>query len=248
MTNDISSLIWVLATFLLAGLVKGITGMGLPTVAMALLSIVYSPVVAATLLIVPSLATNAWQFIAGAYWYSVLHRLQSMMLCIVIGTFLGAPFMHQLDAQWAACGLGVALLVYSLYGWWAPNVSIAKKNEVWLSPVMGLMTGCVTGATGVFVLPAVPYLQGLGMQRDELIQALGLSFTVSTLSLLLSLALQHSLQAVHLTLSLTAVLPAIVGMGLGTVIRQRVSASQFRCWFLLTLTLLAIDLITRPLR
>ena len=55
----------VFATFLAAGLVKGVTGMGLPTVAMGMLGALISPLVAASLLIVPSFATNVWQLFAG---------------------------------------------------------------------------------------------------------------------------------------------------------------------------------------
>ena len=52
-------------TFLLAGIVKGVTGMGLPTLAMGLLGAVMPPVTAASLLIVPSFVTNIWQLFAG---------------------------------------------------------------------------------------------------------------------------------------------------------------------------------------
>ncbi|WAM56866.1 sulfite exporter TauE/SafE family protein [Vreelandella venusta] len=248
MTNDIATLIWLLSAFLLAGLVKGVTGMGLPTVAMALLGALYSPVVAAALLIVPSLITNVWQFLKGGYRWHVLSRFSSMMLGIPVGAFLGAPLLSQLDADWAAFSLGCALMLYSIYSFWAPAINILPKYEPWLSPIIGLLTGWITGATGVFVLPAVPYLQALGIARNELIQALGLSFTVSTLALLSSLAVQHSLETVHLALSLYAVLPALAGMWLGGLIRSRISTVQFRCWFLLTLSLLAVDLMSRPFR
>ena len=248
MTNDIDIFIWLLATFLLAGMVKGITGMGLPTVAMAILGALYSPVVAAALLIVPSLITNFWQFLSGGYRWLVLTRFLSMMLGILVGAFLGAPLLSQLDKEWAAFGLGSALLLYSLYSFFAPALIILPKYEAWLSPIVGLLTGWITGATGVFVLPAVPYLQALGLQKNELIQALGLSFTVSTLALLSSLAVQHSLDVEHLKLSIYAVVPALAGMWLGSVIRKRVSVAQFRLWFLITLSLLAMDLMSRPFR
>ena len=50
------------------------------------------------------------------------------------------------------------------------------------------MTGIITAATGVFVIPAVPYLQAIGLEKDQLVQALGLSFTVSTLALAANIA------------------------------------------------------------
>lgn len=56
----------IAATFLAAGLGKGVTGMGLPTVAMAVLGALVSPLAAASLLVIPSLVTNVWQFLAGS--------------------------------------------------------------------------------------------------------------------------------------------------------------------------------------
>src|SRR3546814_5359652 len=51
----------VAAVFLLAGVVKGVVGLGLPTISMALLALFMPPAPAAALLVVPSLITNLWQ-------------------------------------------------------------------------------------------------------------------------------------------------------------------------------------------
>ena len=61
-------------------------------------------------------------------------------------------------------------------------------------PAIGLATGLVTAATGVFVIPAVPYLQALGMEKEELVRALGISFLVSTIALAVALGSSGALQ------------------------------------------------------
>ena len=111
---------------------------------------------------------------------------------------------------------------------------------------MGALSGVVTGATGVFV-PAVPYLQSLGLQREELVQALGLAFTVSTIALTTGLVLHGAFGIQQLGLSALAVVPALLGMWLGQVIRQRISARLFRACFLGFLLLLGLELVLRPL-
>ena len=55
----------VAGAYLLAGFVKGVIGMGLPTVSIGLLGLLLTPAQAAAILVVPSLATNIWQFAAG---------------------------------------------------------------------------------------------------------------------------------------------------------------------------------------
>ena len=64
----------IAGAFLLAGAVKGVIGMGLPTVAMGLLGLVMPPVQAAALLVVPSLATNVWQMLAGPVFGAAVKR------------------------------------------------------------------------------------------------------------------------------------------------------------------------------
>ena len=234
-------------TFLLAGIVKGIAGMGLPTLAMGLLGTVMPPVVAASLLIVPSFITNVWQLFSGPSFASILRRLWLMMAGIMAGTIAGARLLASDNVKWTTAGLGAALIAYAAYSLLARQPMVPAKAERWSSPVVGFLTGLVTGGTGVFVVPAVPYIQALGLSRDDLIQALGLSFTVSTIALAVGLASHGAFDAGHLAMSSLAVLPALLGMWLGQVLRQRISPATFRRWFLAVLILLGLELLMRPL-
>lgn len=236
----------LLATFLGAGMVKGVTGMGLPTVAMGLLGAVLSPLTAAAILIIPSFVTNVWQLLAGPDKVRLMRRLWSMMLCIVIGTVLSARLLVVVDPIWSGRALGGALIVYAACALFTPTISTPERVEPWLSPIIGMITGAVTGATGVFVIPAVPYLQSLRLQKDDLVQALGLSFTVSTIALAAGLLAHGAFRLDQLGLSLLAVPPALVGMWLGSIVREKISQKTFRRCFLLFLIILGLDLVLRP--
>ena len=234
-------------TFLLAGLVKGVTGMGLPTVAMGLLGALISPLAAASLLIVPSFVTNLWQLIAGGPVRGLIRRFAPMMLAIFAGTFAGSFFMVGGAIRQVTGALGVVLAAYALYALLARPRQLPARHERWLSPLVGMITGLVSGATGVFVVPAVPYIQSLGLEKDALVQALGLSFTVSTVALAASLVWHGAFQADNLIWSSAAVLPALAGMGLGQALRRRVSPAAFRRGFLICLLLLGLEMALRPL-
>jgi uncharacterized membrane protein YfcA len=142
--------------FLLAGMVKGVIGLGLPTVAMGLLVLVTTPAEAAAVLIVPSLVTNVWQLATGPNVIGLARRLWSMMAGICIGAFVGAGLLARTDATLESGGLGAALVLYGALGLSGVCVSVPSRLEPWLSPLVGAATGVVTGATGVFVVPAVP--------------------------------------------------------------------------------------------
>jgi uncharacterized membrane protein YfcA len=233
-------------TFLAAGLVKGVTGMGLPTVAMGLLGTVMPPVAAAAMLVIPSFVTNAWQLFAGPATTRVVRRLWAMMLGIVVGTVGASTLLVRVDSKWSAFALGLALVLYAGYALIAPTLSVRSCLEPLLSPVVGLITGAITGATGVFVMPAVPYLQALRLEKDELVQALGLSFTVSTIALAGGLVTHGAFRLDQLGLSALAIVPALAGMWLGQKIRARISPRRFRQFFLSFLLLLGLDLASRP--
>ncbi|MBD1597928.1 sulfite exporter TauE/SafE family protein [Pseudomonas typographi] len=236
----------VALAFFAAGGVKGITGMGLPTVAMGLLGTAMPPAAAAAMLVLPSLATNAWQLFAGPAMARLWRRLWPMLLGIVVGTAGGAALLVRAAPSWSGLALGLALLGYAGYALWAPPLSLPSRLEPWLSPLVGLTTGVITGATGVFVMPAVPYLQALRLDKDELVQALGLSFTVSTLALAAGLLAHGALRVEQVSLSALAIAPALAGMWLGQQVRARISAKRFRQCFLLFLMLLGLELTVRP--
>ena len=243
----LSTLTFVLAVFLLAGFTKGIIGLGLPTISMGLLAVVLSPVEAAALLILPSLVTNVWQMVDGPHLKSLLRRLWPLNLGVCLGTWLGAVFLSGLGGPYGALALGVALVLYAVTGLAALKFTVPQRSEGWLGPVTGAVTGAITAATGVFVIPAVPYLQAIGLAKDELVQALGLSFTVSTLALVVTLAGSTGLTTGLAWPSMAGVAVALVGMRLGQAVRARLSPQTFRLWFFAGLLALGAYLAARGL-
>ncbi|MFM9927853.1 sulfite exporter TauE/SafE family protein [Variovorax sp. H27-G14] len=246
--NDMASF-WAAATavFLLAGVIKGVVGLGLPTVSMALLALWMSPVQAAAMLIVPSLVTNLWQTGPRATFMPVLRRIGGMQVGVVIGTLGGALWLGVPAGAWASVALGVALMLYAGWGLTGRQLHVSDAQARWLGPLVGMVTGLVTAVTGVFAVPAVPYLQALGFQRDSLIQAMGISFTTSTVALAIGLAGNGGYSMLTLGASLVMLAPALGGMVLGTWLRKRLSVAVFRCCFLIGLALLGLYMVARAL-
>lgn len=247
MSDSLSLALLVGLTFAAAGIVKGVVGLGLPTVAMGLLSLTMPPAEAAMLLIVPSLVTNIWQLLAGPQFKALVRRLATMMLGVVVGTLLSIGILTGTSSSLASAALGAILAVYGVVGLVARRFSVPPAAESRLSPVIGLLTGLVSGATGVFAIPAVPYLNSLGLSKDELIQALGLAFTVSTVALAAALVLSGTYQWVAATSSLLAVIPALGGMMVGQRLRDKLRPEAFRRGFFIGLVVLGLYMLVRAL-
>jgi len=241
-----SALAIIGCAFLLAGAVKGVLGMGLPTVAMAILSLVMPVAQAASVLVIPSLVTNAWQFAASPHRRRVLKRFGWMMAAICLGTFLGITLLTG-SSKAASATLGIVLALYGASGLAALHFTVSPRQEPWLSPLIGLVTGVLTGATGVFVIPAVPYLASLDLDKDALIQTLGLSFTVSTMALGVGLLYTGHFQASVGTVSLLALAPALAGMFAGQRLRALLRPEVFRRWFFVALVAVGVFMAARAL-
>jgi len=245
--DNTTLLLFVTATFVLAGFVKGVIGLGLPTIAVGILGVAMAPAQAVALLVVPNLVTNGWQITTGPKLGATLRRLSPMLAAICIGTWAGAGLLQQEKDGTATLWLGLALVLYALVGLKAAKLRVPPAWESWLGPAIGLTTGVVTAATGVFVLPAVPYLQALGFDKNELVQALGISFIVSTLALSLGLIGAGALNGAVAWQSLLALVPALLGMGAGQFIRSRISAATFKLCFFAGLLALGTYLCWRSL-
>lgn len=241
------ALIVATLAFLLAGFVKGVIGLGLPTISMGLLSVVMPPAKAASLLIVPSFVTNLWQLAAGPSFRRLAHRLWAMLGGVVVGSLAGTGLLTGSHAGQAAIGLGLLLMLYAGLGLSSVRFSVAPAAEWWLGPVVGALTGLFTAATGVFAIPAVPYIGGLDLDKNDLIQALGLSFTVSTIALAAALAAGGAFALGDAGASTAALAPALLGMAAGAALRGRFSEQTFRRAFFGGLLVLGAHLASRAL-
>jgi uncharacterized membrane protein YfcA len=237
----------IAATFVLAGFVKGVIGLGLPTIVLALLTATVGLKEAMALMLIPSFATNVWQALAGDSFRIIARRLWPLFVSACIVTWFGVGVLAQTDTVWLSALLGILLCVYSAVSLLTPPIPPPGRWERWLSPAVGIVNGMLTGLTGSFVVPGVLYLQALGLRRDTLVQAMGILFTVSTVALAVSLQ-EHRLLPVKLgMLSAVALIPTFFGIVFGQRIRHRLTEQRFRTVFFISLLALGIYIIGRSL-
>jgi uncharacterized membrane protein YfcA len=235
-------LFFIAAALLLAGFVKGVVGLGLPTVSIGLLAVAMQPSRAIAIVIVPAIVTNIWQTFAGPHLRDIIRRLWPLMAGAVIGIWLNAGMLSGPYARYGGVVLGVLLVIYAIVGLSKFNFSVARSNEKWIGGIVGLVTGMVSAATGVQVVPSMPFMQAIGMEKDELVQALGVFFTVATLALAFTLTSAGLLSASTALPGAVAMASAFAGMFIGQVVRSRMQPEAFRRWFLIAMILLGLYL------
>ena len=244
---DAATILAIAGTFLIAGTVKGVIGLGLPTVSLALLAMALHLPNAMAVLLVPSFVTNVWQALVGGHGRVLLRRIWPFLLLATLTVQLGALALTRVDLSLLTALLGLLIVAYAAANLAGLRLRVEARHEGWIGASMGLVNGVLSGMTGSFGIPGVMYLQALGLSRDALIQAMGMLFTVSTLALGLALQGANLLRLEHGVLSTLALLPALAGMAIGQRFRKRLSEELFRKIFFLSLLVLGAYLAARAL-
>lgn len=222
----------VVATFLLAGLVKGVIGMGLPTVALGVLAVTTDLSVAMALMIAPSLVTNLMQAATGGHLRAILRDHWVFLASALAGIWIGALALTRVDLSLLSGVLGASLIIYAGVGLLGVRLAIPARARTAVAIPLGALNGAITGMTGSFIVPSVMYLQASGLGRDALVQAMGIVFLTSTVMLAIVLRQNAFLSDTLGLTSLAAVVPAIAGMLAGQAIRHRLAEATFRKVFL----------------
>lgn len=236
-------LLVISATFLLAGSVKGVIGLGLPTVSLGLLAATLDLTTAMVLLLIPSFITNIWQAVVGGNAKIIFMRIWPFLCLATITIWLGSTALKIVNPLYLSALLGVLLIAYASLNLLGFRLSITPHNEKWVGPLLGTANGVLTGMTGSFVVPGVMFLQAIGLSRDMLVQAMGMLFSLSTIGLAFSLQ-KHSLLTPELTsISALAVIPSLIGMVFGQKIRKSLSENRFKKIFFISIFILGLFII-----
>jgi len=235
-------LLFIAAVFMLAGFVKGVVGLGLPTVSMGLLAVTMAPSQALAIVIVPAVIANIWQTFIGGYLRDIIRRLWPLLAGTAIGIWLNRGALTGPYAHYLPIALGILLVIYAVMGLGKFTFTVTRGNEKWVGAIVGLVTGMISAATGVQVIPSMPFLQAIGMEKDELVQALGVFFTVATLGLSINLTASGLLSTSTALPGAIAMAGSFAGMLVGQSARSKMPAQAFRRWFLIAMIFLGLYL------
>ena len=238
----------IAATFFAAGLVKGTLGLGLPTIVLGVLAAPLGLKEAIGFMLFPSLCANLWQgFVGGALFY-LLRRFWAFFLAAIGGIWFGVLLLAYSPDHLLLGVLGIVLCVYTglnLTGYRLSPPSPARERVY--SPAAGGIGGMMFGMTGVFIIPGILYLQALGLKRDVLIQAMGVSFVVITVAIAIFMTGRDILVVEQVAVSSFAILPMFAGLVLGNHYRHRIPEERFSRVIMIALFLNGLHLIARAI-
>ena len=231
--------------FLLAGFVKGVLGFGFPIIALVVLTLTIGLLDALAIIIVPTLATNAWQALSGIHLRAVVKRMWLYFLVAALGVLATSQYLTSVNVNWLTGLLGAVLVFFALSRLLDIHITVPRNKEPVLSVILGAFNGVLTGLTGSFMVPSVLYMQALGFSKDMLVQAMGLFFAISTLMLTFSLGSNDLISAEEARMSALALIPSFIGVYFGRWTRDIIDEDSFQKIFLIAVLALGTYLVWR---
>jgi uncharacterized protein len=228
--------------FAVAGIAKGAIGIGMPPVAIGIMTLRVPLADALALLTFPVLLTNVNQAFTGGHFRPLARRFRSMAVMAMIGVLGSGLFFGKLGSPGMISWLGVVLTIYAAIALFAWRPVMPIQHESWANPLIGLFSGVVAGVTGMAAVPFLPYMQSLQMTRDDLVQGLGIMFLMIMLALAVALVQQNIFTSANALGSVLALVPTFAGVALGNRVRHAASPETFRKIFLVGMLALGLNM------
>ena len=244
--DDTGALAVIALAFVVGGLVKGLIGGGLPSVVVPIMAMVIEPVLAATLTLVPVIATNVWQVLDGRLLLPVLRRFWVFILMLFLGVAAGTQILIGLPGQTAALMIGMVVVCVSPIPVLTHRFHVSERRETFLNPVMGGAIGLLGGTTVIFT-PALIYLSMLRLDKNLYVSVAAVTAICSMVPLYLGLGYSSELTWDTVRFSVVLLMPTAIGFLAGRALRDAVSQQVFRLILTTSLVLIGVALIFKGL-
>ncbi len=231
----------------LGALVKGITGVGLPILAVPVLASFTSVEEAVVLMVLPGIAANSWLVVTHRKW-AVLREHRRFLLFGLAGGILGTWLLSVLDEHWLklilAIWLGIYLLQYTRKGAYDHYFNGRGK----LGSLLGIAAGTIQGASGVSAPIVAPYFHANGLVRESYAFATASAFLVFSGAQLITMFRLELLTTERLTIGLMVVVPTLLFTQVGIHWSRNISERAFQNILLALFVAMELKLVIDILR
>jgi uncharacterized membrane protein YfcA len=233
--------------FVFGGLVKGVTGVGLPLVLVPLASQFVDVPVAVALVSVSMVATNVVQTMEGGGTWPAVRQLWPIVVPLAVGALIGTHLLLSIDRHRLNLIIGVSFLLLATLLLCAPRLRISPRTARWSGPAIGFGAGLLGGMSAIFGPPMIAFMVGLGVDPDTFVKRMAILALTASTTMLLVLGGSGSMSGGDFLMSAAALIPIQLGMPLGRWLRGRIKPESFRVLVLVVLAASGLDMLRRAL-
>lgn len=240
-------LVFGCAVAVLAGLIKGMVGFGMPMILISGLSSVLPPDVALGWLILPTLVTNGWQALRQglrAAWESI-RRFRLFLVAGFVVMILSAQLVALVPAKAMLWAIGLPITLYAGATLLGRPLRLPHPPGRKIEAGVGAVAGFFGGISGVWGPPTVALLTALDTEKTEQIRVQGVIYGAGAVVLVGAHLTSGVLNAETMPISGLLVLPALLGMWIGFRIHDRIEQTTFRKLTLVVLLIAGLNLLRR---
>lgn len=243
--------IWLLAIVLAAisigSLVKGITGFGLPLIAVPAIASFTSVEEAVVLMIIPVLGSNLWLVVSHRRFANLLTEHWPFLVAGFIGGILGTFLLVTIDDRWLKLILAAWLALYLLQYVFGDALNFLFRARGAAAALVGLAAGSIQGASGVSSHIVAPYFRGREVAPSAYAFMIAAAFLTFGSAQLITASASQLFDAGRLMVGLLALVPTLlftqIGMRCATVISEQVFRKIILTLFILMELKLIADVV-----
>jgi len=215
--------------------------MGLPTISLVVLTLILDIETAITMIVIPSLVTNLWQAVTGKHLRDLIREFWFFLIISGLSVYVGTSLFFNMSNNVPTLFLALTIIFYSIIVLTGKTFPFLNRNLLNNKSFIFSSNGILSGLTGTLIVPGVFYFQSLNFEKEKLLQALGIHFSILSLFLGFSKSYHKTIFDFEiLFLSLASCVSAFIGMLLGRVILKRINEKMFKKIFQFSLLIIGI--------
>jgi len=238
-------LLLAVMVFLLAGTVKGVLGIGLPTISISMLAQFVDPRVAIAFLLLPAVVTNSWQTYRGGAIKRSAVKLWPFVTTMAVVMFVSSMFAARASTAVLVLGIGVMVVIWTLTSFIKTPPPMAEQFDRPIQYALGAFAGVMGGLTAIWSPPMVIYLLSIRCDKDDFVRFTGFMILCGTVPLTIGYVLNGLLDRQLALASALMIVPTLIGFSIGEYLRRFLGGKQFQKAVLLVFFLMGVNLIRR---
>ena len=235
------------AAFLVAGIIKGTVGIGLPTLSISLMAQFVDPRVAIAMLLIPALVTNSWQIYRGGYVRRSAQLLWPFALAMIVTMYLSALAAPLVSQRLLTAVIGIMVVLWAATSLVKKPMKIPDALDRPLQVLAGLASGAIGGLTAIWSPPMVMYLLARHNDKEDFVRFTGFLILCGSIPLVLGYISNGLLTPQLAMVSAIMVVPTLIGFSVGEQLRRRLDSDQFQKVVLCIFCLMGLNLIRRAI-